>query len=345
MKGSGDRAPLGVSRSSMRRTSGSKPRIVDLFCGAGLLSAAFKAEHFEPVFAIDSCAPAGATYRRNLGDHIEIGDISKRQPEGSCEVLLAGPPCQGFSTLNRGRKRDQRNRLCLEVARWAEQLRPQVVVIENVEAFLSSTSSRLLRRRLAAAGYEIAAGTLDAAEFGVAQHRSRSFVIAATHGLPALPRPTRRTGKPIEVAWDGLAATPDGRNQHIAPKPSEIALSRMRVIPPGGDRRDIIERAPQLAAPSWLRLGCQATDCWGRMAWGRPSNTLRTALLNASKGRYIHPEQHRVISLREAARLQGIPDRFQFEGTPYQVARQIGNGVPIPLGRAVARQVSRLLHY
>jgi DNA (cytosine-5)-methyltransferase 1 len=105
----------------------------------------------------------------------------------------------------------------------------------------------------------------------------------------------------------------------------------------------VLRLAPHLAPKSWWKIGGQATDVWGRMLWDEPSNTLRTALLNASKGRYIHPEQHRVITLREAARLQSVPDCWIFEGTPYQIARQIGNGVPPLLGRAVAKAILALI--
>src|ERR1051325_11636792 len=92
--------------------------------------------------------------------------------------------------------------------------------------------------------------------------------------------------KDVRQAWDGLPTTPDGSNHHYAPQPSELALARMRVIQPGGAKRDVMRYAPQLAPPSWWRLKCQVTDVWGRMEWDKPSNTIRTALLNPSKGRY-----------------------------------------------------------
>jgi len=114
------------------------------------------------------------------------------------------------------------------------------------------------------------------------------------------------------------------------------------MIPEGGDKRDIMRAAPELAPPSWWSFPGQLTDVWGRMEWDRPANTLRTCLQNASKGRYIHPEQERVISLREAARLHSIEDTWSFSGLPTQVARQIGNSVPPRLGRAVARCVRQL---
>ena len=90
-------------------------------------------------------------------------------------------------------------------------------------------------------------------------------------------------------------------------------------------------------------MGNQAVDVWGRMDWNKPANTLRCSFQSASKGRYLHPEQHRVISIREGARLQGIPDNWVFSGDRSSIARQIGNGVPVPLARAVADAIGKVL--
>jgi DNA (cytosine-5)-methyltransferase 1 len=160
--------------------------------------------------------------------------------------------------------------------------------------------------------------------------------------MPA-PKPADGPQRTVREAWQGLPAEPDGKNHHYAPKPTLLALERIRLIQPGGDKRDVLLLRPDLAPPSWRRSRTEITDVWGRMEWDRPSNTLRTALLNVSKGRYIHPEQHRVISLREAARLQSIPDEWQFATEPYPIARQIGNSVPPLLGLAVARAVREAL--
>jgi DNA (cytosine-5)-methyltransferase 1 len=117
----------------------------------------------------------------------------------------------------------------------------------------------------------------------------------------------------------------------------------MKLIPAEGDRWSLIERAPDLLPKSLVRLGNNATDVWGRLRWDKPSNTLRTVSLHPSKGRYMHPEQHRVITLREAARLHSIPDSWEFVGYPAQIARQIGNSVPPGLGRAIARAVLKAM--
>lgn len=321
----------------------SRPTVVDLFAGAGLFSHAFKRAGFRIERAVEIDAVAAATYAANLGDHIEVVDVAKAKPAGGCDVLIAGPPCQGFSTLGRRQSDDPRNRLSLQVVRWAKKLRPRIVVIENVAAFLDSSAWRRVTQRLERDGFHVDSFVLDAFDYGCPQLRRRSFTIANRDGLPVSPPRRRRNVQTVRDAWRGLPSKPNGKNHHYAPEPSDIAFARMRVIPSGGDKRDVMRLAPHLTPPSWWRLSCEVTDAWGRMEWDKPCNTLRTAIQNASKGRYIHPEQHRVISLREAARLHSIPDDWQFVGLPTQIARQIGNSVPPSLGRAVARLVLRVL--
>lgn len=322
---------------------GSGPTAVDLFAGAGLFSFAFQDAGFEIVRAVESDSVAAATYARNVGDHVEVSDIESIEPRGRCDIIIAGPPCQGFSTLGTRRKDDPRNRLSLNVIRWAEKMRPRIVVVENVPSFLNSPVCFTLQRGIGALGYSIEALVLDAADFGVPQCRRRCFIVAWRTGKPFLAPTTRRRQRTVRDALDGLPDRPDGRNHHYSPKPSRVALARMRVIPTGGDKRDVMKRAPELTPPSWWRLSCEVTDAWGRMEWDKPANTLRTCFQNASKGRYIHPDQDRVISLREAARIHSIPDRWQFAGLPTQIARQIGNSVPPRLGGAVAHSALRLL--
>jgi DNA (cytosine-5)-methyltransferase 1 len=322
-----------------------RPTVVDLFAGAGLFSYAFEREGFDVERAVEIDRHAAATYAANFGDRIDHGDVCHCRPLGRCDVLIAGPPCQGFSTLGKRDTNDPRNRLSFEIIRWAQALRPQVVVIENVAAFIDSPVWRTLARRLKGLGYHVTFDICDAVEFGVPQRRVRSATFASRRGPITLP--LRRDKVPVTIsdAWDGLPRRPSGEGLDVYLKTTPLALARMRVIPPGGGKRDILERAPHLAPPSWLRRRrTEITDVWGRMQWDRPANTLRTEFVNPSKGRYIHPEQHRVISLREAARLQSIPDSFRFVGTvPYVIARQIGNGVPPLLGRAIARQVMHSL--
>jgi DNA (cytosine-5)-methyltransferase 1 len=319
------------------------PRVVEIFSGAGLFGLAFKQRGFNLADAVEIDKTAVATYAKNLGNHVRCADVTRTQPLSECEVLLAGPPCQGFSTLGRRKSDDPRNQLSLEVVRWARALKPKVVVIENVPQFLLSEHWRRVKRQLENLGFRVDSFVLNALDYGCPQLRRRSFTIANSNGIEVV-EPRKRQGlTTVREAWEGLPGIPNGKNHHVAPQPSPLALRRMRLIPPGGDRRDVLRSAPDLAPPSWRRLNCQVTDAWGRMYWDAPCNTLRTALQNPSKGRYIHPERHRVVSLREAARLHTIPDSWQFAGLPTQVARQIGNSVPLALGRAVAKTVLMLL--
>jgi len=318
-----------------------KPIAVELFAGAGLLSHALKREGFTITFAVELDPICCKTYRRNVGHHIVCSDVRNASYEGPCDILVAGPPCQGFSTLNRKRHNDVRQLLTYEVVNWVERLKPSVVAIENVAAFLETEHYQAVRDRLERLGYLVEARVLDAADFGVPQFRRRSFLVASKLGPLEWPKTVAKTVS-VRQAWKGLSEEPDGANMHTAPIPSPLALSRMMVINPGGDKRDVMAARPELGAPSWFRLGVEITDVWGRLHWDRPSNTLRTAMQNPSKGRYIHPEQNRVISLREAARLHSIPDSWVFEGSPTQIARQLGNSVPPKLGRALAKQLRAL---
>jgi len=315
--------------------------VIDRYAGAGLLSFAFQEEGFQILRAIERDSVAAETYSRNLGQHIEVNDIRNVRPDGRCDVLIAGPPCQGFSTLGTRNPRDPRNALSLEVVKWAKAVRPSVIVIENVPAFLKSAVWQNVARTLRCMGYQVEAHVLEAHDFGVPQVRRRSFTVASFAGGFSPISAGRKRVRTVREAWRGLPRLPDGQNHHYSPQPSDLALARMQVIPSGGDKRDVMRRAPDLVPRSWWSLPGEATGVWGRLEWDKPSNTLRTGLLNASKGRHIHPDQNRVISLREAARLHSIPDGWAFEGLPTQIARQIGNSVPPMLGRAIARGVRK----
>ncbi len=327
----------------MTKRNKTVPTVWELFAGAGFLSHAFAVEGFKIDRAVEIDPIAAATYRSNLGDHITVDDVRSIVPRGRCEVICCGSPCQSHSTLGKRDPNDPRHLLSLEVVRWARSLRPRIVVIENVPAFQHSAVWKVLARRLRRLGYRVETIVLNAFDFGAPQQRVRSFTFAFAGKMPNVKPINAFPILNVREAWRGLPSKPNGVNHHYAPAPSELALSRMHVIPAGGDKRDVMKHAPHLAAPSWWNLQSEITDVWGRMDWDRPSNTIRTALLNPSKGRYIHPEQHRVISLREAARLQTIPDSWSFMGLPTQIARQIGNGVPPALGRAVARAVYNAL--
>ena len=309
---------------------------VDLFCGAGLLSAGFIAEGFWPKLALDLSDDAVRSYRRNVSPVAVKAPVNEWSDVPETDILIAGPPCQGFSTLGQQNPRDVRNALALSVVKWADLSGAKIVVVENVPPFITSRHGRSLRASLRQRGYEVFVWVLEAADFGTPQLRKRAFTVASKVGriAPPIPMPARLTagealGRPI--AFDDP--------MHRWPVPAGIAAERIALVPFGGDKRDIMKAAPDLCPPSWQRVGCQATDVWGRINPDNPANTIRCTFQNPSKGRYLHPTEPRTISLREGARLQGVPDEWVFEGKNYPVARQIGNGVPIPLARAVAAAI------
>lgn len=313
-----------------------RPTFIDMFSGAGLFSGGFVDAGFEPLLAIDLAKDAVATFNRNLAPVATCASVCDISEIPACDVLVAGPPCQGFSTLGRQDPLDVRNSLALEVPRWAKASRANIVVVENVPPFLKSVQWRTMAADLEAQGYSVSTWVLDAADFATPQFRRRAFTIASKLGTFAPPAPS-----PRRVTAGHILAQPvrDGDGLHTWPTPSKLASARIALIPACGDKRDLMRLAPDLCPPSWQDVGCQATDVWGRIDPCSPANTIRCTFQNPSKGRYLHPTENRTISLREGARLQGVPDHWAFTGRPYTIARQIGNGVPVPLARAIAMRV------
>lgn len=333
--------PANVITKRRLRTTG--PTVIDLFAGAGLLSLAFQQEGYKLIRAYELDANAAATYRQNIGDIVDACDLSDVAPSGSCDVVVAGPPCQGFSSLGKRKHDDPRNRLCQIIPLWAQQCGAKIAIVENVPAFLRSRAWKRMTDKFATLGYEVASWTLDASRFGVAQRRLRSFTVCSRVGLPSADDLREHTPTTVRDAFRNLPRFPCKRIQHFTRTPSAFAIKRMSRIPPGGDIRDLAQTAPNLVPPSWFRISSKVVDIWGRLDWDGVANTLRTGFLNPSRGRFLHPERNRPISFREAARLQGIPDSFTFVGKPEQISRQIGNGVPVSLGRAVAAWIRPLL--
>ncbi len=325
-----------------RKRGGSKPRVVELFAGAGFFSYAFQEQGFKLDQAYEKDKSAAATYAKNLGNHIKVCDLTTYRPEGRAEVLIAGPPCQGFSSLGQRNPDDPRNDLGLIIPKWAAALKTPVVVIENVAGYLKSPTWEKIRLRFEKDGFETFTWVLNAADFGAPQRRVRSFTIFSKIGEPKIVSKKSRKAKTVRQAFANLPAFPSKASSHFTLPRTELALKRIRLVPPGGDIRDIARIAPRLVPPSWYETKGKIVDIWGRMRWDSIGPTIRTGFLNPSRGRFLHPDEDRPISFREAARLQTVPDSYQFIGFASDIASQIGNGIPINLGRAVATSVREL---
>ena len=350
---------------------------IDLFAGAGGLTLGYwlahdsaGARHFDPIFAVEHDQAAAATYKTNFAAHVHDGDIEFMDPASypDADVIVGGPPCQGFSPLGRDRDPDSRaalNGLWEHFLAAVLHVRPRAFVIENVPEFQRSGQFNELLHRMTTdpflSQFGYAHGVLNAADYGVPQTRRRGIFMAAheravpwppppTHGeAPMFEQPylTVRdviSNLPAEPTTDQPTTAHDGsQDLHIRRNPRAISLQRYRAIPPGGNRFDLQRNRPDITPHCWLNKPTGTTDVMGRMWWDRPAPTIRTEFFKPEKGRYLHPEYHRPITHREAARLQSFPDTFVFEGTKIEIARQIGNAVPPVLAREIALHLALVL--
>lgn len=330
-----------------------RPGFIDLFAGAGGLTVGFRAAGFEPIFAVEIEPAAARTYALNFGDHIHTGPIEDVKEFPAADVIIGGPPCQGFSPL--GRDRDHHSRVALnglwkQYLRAVRQVRPKVFVVENVPEFLKSDQFATFLDTFEMDGdlkdYQVEYRVLNAADYGVPQRRRRGIVIGSRVGPPVWPTKTHgpdaqppRPYASVREAIGDLPLQPTDENLHWGRNPLPTSIERYMAVPEGGNRFDLAANRPDLLPACWARKKSGTTDVFGRLWWDRPSFTIRTEFFKPEKGRYLHPEAHRPITHREAARLQTFPDDFRFFGSKTEVARQIGNAVPPRLAEAVARSV------
>lgn len=336
--------------------------MIDLFAGCGGMTSGFVAAGFTPILAVEHNLHAAATYAANFGeDHVRWADIATVTDIPRADVIIGGPPCQGFSNLGARDVEDPRNKLWKEYLRFVRAARPRAFVIENVDRFLTSSEFALLQAETSPAGlladYTLTPGVLLAADFGVPQRRKRAFVIGSRVGPIPLPGPTGEWPG-VRTVLSGLPETParttlpsssveffgqrvPGRfkspDLHLGRNPTALSLERYRAIPPGGGRFDLPDH---LLPRCWREKKTGTTDVMGRMLWDAPSLTIRTEFYKPEKGQYLHPEWHRPITHLEAARLQTFPDTFEWCGSKIEIARQIGNAVPVRLATALATHLA-----
>lgn len=361
-------------------------RLVDLFCGAGGLTLGFSqffGQTFRPVWANDFNAYAAQTYEKNFGCHCTTDDIleitEKRISEiPKADVVIGGPPCQGFSLLNKGRKDDQRKQLWRPYLQIVEHTGAQIFVMENVPQLIGSEEHEEIVSVARKLGFNLSWAKLCAADYGVPQTRWRAFIIGCKFVDPSEIFPPRKTHQKPAGLETGLLFTEDFdkyisrpsswrtvrdaigdlpkpigteiRNEpppfdlHFGRTPTPLSLKRYKTIPQEGmNRFDLQRLAPELTPACWIRKTQGGTDLFGRLWWDRPAFTIRTEFFKPEKGRYLHPSQHRPITHREAARLQSFPDSFRFVGSKIEIAKQIGNAVPPMLAARIADSVLSLL--
>jgi DNA (cytosine-5)-methyltransferase 1 len=355
----------------------SKPyKLIDLFCGAGGMSLGFmekeKSTSFESVLAIDNDAAACETYNTNFGEHCVTDNIETWLSENEvppADAVIGGPPCQGFSLLNKKREGDARRALWEPYLDIVEKSQSSVFVMENVPGLLKSPEFDDIVQRSRDHGFEVlSASVLNTADYGVPQTRRRTIIVGyrpdhfpRSFVAPSFPpKPTHRAPNvnsdlPIwRTVKEFIADLPEPEgvqirdiapplSLHFGRSPTAVSKERYRAVPPGGNRFDLQRNRPDITPACWLNKKSGSTDLFGRLWWDRPSVTIRTEFFKPEKGRYLHPEADRPITHREAARLMSFPDSFVFCGSKIEVARQIGNAVPPVFAQKIAAYVESLL--
>jgi len=388
----------------MTSSTNHRVNVIDLFAGCGGLTQGFHEFRAEPgsttspfrtVGAVELDPAAASTYAANFADeaggtsHVFAGDIEKWSPDTTApqvDMILGGPPCQGFSGLGKEDPDDPRNKLWQQYVRVVKAVNPKIFIIENVDRFMKSPEFALLTAATERGGllddYVLKYEVLNSADYGVPQARRRAIVLAthqdliashphnrpflhpaATHRrraksevhdallqlddvlpdwVPAatvfehtegreLTQLPDRSCRPLDVQLPGIFRTSE---LHIPRNPTKLSLERYAAIPPGGNRHDLPRH---LSTESWWNHHSGSGDVMGRLRWNEPSVTIRTEFFKPEKGRYLHPFADRPITHLEAAMLQGFPQDFLWCGSKVQIARQIGNAVPVGLATALAR--------
>lgn len=343
---------------------------VDLFCGAGGLSLGLVRAGFHMRCAVDHHAPALTTYAANLGEHTRCLDLATEAVDlPPATVIVGGPPCQGFSSAGMRRSGDARNSLVRGFAQTVAQLRPQAFLFENVEGFLTAEGGQRvfdLLEPLIAAGYRIHLRKINAANYGVPQHRKRVIALGGLGWEPVFPAPTHTAyGAPgADLAVRRLPRTPTllaAINDlpppatmppgvppgHVAYPLHGIDLARAETLGPGQTMRDLPD---ELQHKSYTRRANRRvmdgipTERRGGAPTGirrlQPDAPAKT-ITGGALAEFLHPREHRPLTLRECARLQTFPDTFIFHGSIAQQIALIGNAIPPLLAEILACQ---LLH-
>lgn len=349
--------------SSMKAPASSCPTIqaIDLFCGAGGLTYGLKKANIAVLAGVDVDPACKFPYEENNDAPFCQRDVTRLKgdtlnglfAEGAVRLLAGCAPCQPFSTYSNGRKAHLSSKWGLldEFGRLVDELKPELVTMENVPQIARHTPFQDFLSILEKNEYNVTWDVLDCAKFGVPQKRKRLVLLASRLGKIKMPRATHPDAEDwvsVKMAIGHLQKINAGVREnsrdkiHIASQLSETNQKRIRQSSPGGTWDDW---------PEQLRADCHQKESgqsyrsvYGRMVWDQPSPTMTTLCFGFGNGRFGHPEQDRAISLREAAILQSFPPRYKFcekDRIPEfrTIGRMIGNAVPPNLGKAIGRAV------
>ena len=345
-----------------------KIAVFDFFCGCGGTSRGFQQAGLDIAFALDIDPDAKRTFMKNFPgtsffdksiaklEAVDLKEVLGKHTE-SYKLFCGCAPCQPFTKQNtKSPKRDTRKSLLSQFGRVIERHLPDFVFVENVPGLQKVPSYRrgpfpAFETLLGELDYHVTYGVIAAQDYGTPQLRRRFVLLASRHGKIGMPDPTHGESQenPYKTVYDAIVDLPPilsgedfngkGILNHRAAALSELNLKRiMETDHDGGGR---VDWPKELWPECYLRKDEAGnthsghTDCYGRLWWDRPATGLTTRCISYSNGRFGHPEQDRAISVREAARLQGFDDDFEFTGNLNSMAKQIGNAVPVDLAHAM----------
>ena len=316
-----------------------KIKVISLFSGSGGLDLGFLATgKFEIIFANDFNKEACNTYSYNMGNHIIHDDIAKVKNLPKSDLIIGGPPCQGFSLANPKRSFDDpRNHLFKEYARIIGEVKPKMFLMENVSGMVTMQKGKvfkIIKKELSRFGYTLHDKLLNAKDYGVPQNRRRMIVIGVRNDIKnqfLFPKPTHSNDNYITVGQTLFNNPIDPKNiNHTIGKLTDLNLKRIRHIPEGGSMKH---------CPKKLQNNSDLNRSMRRLSRTKVSHTI----VHNNCDHYYHPTENRRITIREMARIQGYPDDYIIYGSKSEQSRQIGNSVPVGLAKVLAKQIYKFI--
>lgn len=335
---------------------------IDLFCGAGGLTQGLKEAGFHVIGAVEKEPVVAETYKLNhSGVHLWNTDIQHLKAKeiinalgiqkGQLDLLAGCPPCQGFSSMRTkngsSSVEDERNDLVFEMVRLVEELMPKAIMMENVPGLAKDPRMEKVLVRLKSLGYHVDDETVqvhDISKYGVPQRRKRMILMTGLKKKIPFAQPDKEV-KHVRHILENMP-TPGTGNDPLHDYPvnrSEKTQTMISLVPKdGGSRSDLPK---QYWLPCHLRYPKGFKDVYGRMKWDSVSPTITGGCINPSKGRFLHPEENRAITLREALLLQTFPKNYKF---PTNIARDrialmIGNALPPHYIKKHAEEIKAIL--
>jgi len=330
---------------------------IDLFSGAGGFLRGFINEGYYPVFSVEVWKPAVDTHKLNY-PNVELFDrdirtITTEELEkynGKVDVVIGGPPCQGFSTIGKRLVKDPRNELVFEFIRFVDTIKPKVFLMENVRGLLSSDGGRTkeaIELEFDSIGYDVTSKVLCAADYGVPQLRNRVFFlgIRKDYGItPSFPEPTvtRENYTTVGEVINDLVGKENEVPNHVPMKHNKTVAARIACIKEG-------EGIPKEGLPEEVAYGSRSdyvnneiknfSHVYKRLSRFRPATTM----VPGHNAFPLHPTEDRSLTVREAARIQTFPDDVVFCGTRQDQCIQVGNAVPVKLAETIAKHIKKVL--